>query len=229
MAAVDAVPDREQQTKGRLTQFPPSFSMKILPAPMPTNQTDEDLSRLERDIRQLKIEFEQYFGGGKKKPPADIEWRIEQVIKRYGDRAAEMNYGQRFRYGNLTQTYVKYREIFHKRMQKREEGKVERHFGAAARAIEAERARTQRTPTPPSIAITCSDLERETGKVDELYRAFRESLQNSGESVERLSREKFEKFLLQKSEQIRKQRGEQIEFVVSVENGKTRLKARVKS
>ena len=195
---------------------------------MATNQTDEDLSRLERDIRQLKIEFEQYFGGGKKRPPSDIEWRIEQVIKRYGDRAAEMNYGQRFRYGNLTQTYSKYREIFHKRMRKREEGTVERHFGAAARAIQAERARSG-TASPSPVAVTCSDLERESGKVDELYRAFREALNSSGESVERLSREKFQKFLLQKSEQIRKQRGEQIEFLVSIENGKARLKARVKS
>jgi hypothetical protein len=195
---------------------------------MATNQTDEDLSRLERDIRQLKIEFEQYFGGGKKRPPSDIEWRIEQVIKRYGDRAAEMNYGQRFRYGNLTQTYSKYREIFHKRMQKREEGTVQRHFGAAARAIQAERARSG-TASPSPVAVTCSDLERESGKVDELYRAFREALNSSGESVERLSREKFQKFLLQKSEQIRKQRGEQIEFLVSIENGKARLKARVKS
>jgi hypothetical protein len=195
---------------------------------MATNQTDEDLSRLERDIRQLKIEFEQYFGGGKKRPPSDIEWRIEQVIKRYGDRAAEMNYGQRFRYGNLTQTYSKYREIFHKRMQKREEGTVQRHFGAAARAIQAERARSG-TTSPSPVAVTCSDLERESGKVDELYRAFREALNSSGESVERLSREKFQKFLLQKSEQIRKQRGEQIEFLVSIENGKARLKARVKT
>ena len=195
---------------------------------MATNQTDEDLNRLERDIRQLKIEFEQYFGGGKKRPPNDIEWRIEQVIKRYGDRAAEMNYGLRFRYGNLTQTYSKYREIFHKRMQKREEGTVQRHFGAAARAIQAERARSG-TASPSPVAVTCSDLERESGKVDELYRAFREALNSSGESVERLSREKFQKFLLQKSEQIRKQRGEQIEFLVSIENGKARLKARVKS
>jgi hypothetical protein len=197
---------------------------------MPTSQTDEDLSRLERDIRQLKIEFDQFFGGGRKRPPSDIEWRIEQVIKRYGDRAAEMNYGQRFRYGNLTQTYSKYREIFHKRMQKREEGKVERHYGAAARAIEAERAgKTRRAPAPQTVAITCTDLERESGKVDELYRAFREALNSSGESVDRLSREKFEKFLLQKSGQIRKNQGQEVEFLVSVENGKARLKARVKS
>src|SRR6266702_201450 len=102
-------------------------------------------------------------------------------------------------------------------------------FGAAARAIEAERARSRRAASPPSVSITCSDLERESGKVDELYHAFREALQSSGESVERLSREKFEKFLLQKSDQIRKHRGQQLEFVVSVENGKARLKARVKS
>jgi hypothetical protein len=196
---------------------------------MPKNETDEDLTRLERDIRQLKIEFDQFFGGGRKRPPSDIEWRIEQLIKRYGDRAAEMNYGQRFRYGNLTQTYAKYREIFHKRMQRREEGTVERHFGAAAREIQAQRARSHRPESPPSVAITCSDLERESGKVDELYRAFREALNSSGEAVDRLSREKFQKFLLQKSEQIRKQRGQQIEFLVSVENGKARLKARVKS
>ena len=196
---------------------------------MPTSQTDEDLIRLERDIRQLKIEFEQYFGGGRKRPPAEIEWRIDQVIKRYSDRAAEMNYSQRFRYGNLAQTYAKCREIFHKRMQKREDGTVQRHFGAAARAIAAERAHTHRPAWPPQVAVTCSDPEREAGKVDELYRAFREALHNSGESVERLSRERFEKFLVEKSELIRKHRGQQVEFVVSLENGKARLKARVNS
>jgi hypothetical protein len=197
---------------------------------MPTNQTDDDMGRLERDIRQLKIEFEQYFGGGRKRPPNEIEWRIEQTIKRYGDRAAQMNYAQRFRYGNLAQTFAKYREIFHKRMRKHEEGTVERHFGAAARAIEAARAQQRRATPAPEITVTCSDPARESSKVEELYRAFREALQSSGEPVDRLSREKFEKFLMQKSEQIRNQkRGQEIEFMVSVENGKARLKARVKS
>ena len=223
------VPDRAQAAKRQLTLFWHSSSMKSPPFSMPTSQTDEDLSRLERDIRQLKIEFDQYFGGGRKRPPSDIEWRIEQVIKRYGDRAAEMNYGQRFRYGNLTQTYSKYREIFHKRMQKREEGTIERHYGAAARAIEAERAKTRHTPAAQMLAVTCSDLEHEKNKVDELYRAFREALGNSGEAVDNLSREKFEKFLLQKTAQIRKHQGQEIEFLVSVEDGKARLKARVKS
>src|ERR1700691_4137562 len=102
---------------------------------------DEDLAQLERDIRQLKIEYEQYFGGGKARPPTEIEWRIDTTLKRYSDRGAQMNYGQRFRYGNLTQMYSKFRDMFRKRMKQKEEGTVQRHFGAAAREIEAERAR----------------------------------------------------------------------------------------
>src|ERR1700739_4514152 len=102
---------------------------------------DEDLSQLERDIRQLKIEYDMFFGGGRKRPPTEVEWRIDLLVKRYSERGGEMKFGQRFRFNNLMQTYAKYKDVFRKRMAKREEGKVDRHFGAAAKAIEAERAR----------------------------------------------------------------------------------------
>ncbi len=73
---------------------------------------DEEMSQLEKDIRQLKIEYDQYFGGGRKRPPTEIEWRIELIIKRYGERGGDMKFGQRFRYNNLSQTYAKYKDIF---------------------------------------------------------------------------------------------------------------------
>src|ERR1700757_668289 len=96
---------------------------------------DEDLAQLEKDIRQLKIEYEQYFGGGKIRPPTDLEWRIDTTMKRYSDRGPTMNFAQR---------YSKYREIFRKRLKRREEGTVDRHFGAAAREIAGERARKEK-------------------------------------------------------------------------------------
>jgi hypothetical protein len=195
-----------------------------------TIEIDEDLSRLELDIRQLKIGYEQYFGGGKKRPPNDVEWRIEQLIKRYGDRGAEMNYGQRFRYGNLAQTFAKYREIFHKRLRMREEGTAPRHFGAAARAIEAERKRARQARLAAPTTVTFADPAQEPDKVETLYRAFCNALEGAGESAARLSRKNFEQFLQQKAEQFREQRnGREVEFVVSVESGKARLKARIKS
>src|ERR1700757_3394175 len=152
---------------------------------------DEELGQMERDIRQLKIEYDQYFGGGRKRPPTEIEWRIELLVKRYGERGGELKIGQRFRFNNLTQTYAKYKDIFRKKSALKEEGRLQRHFGAAAKAIEAERAKAHlephaeavasaptgahvpsRPPAPADVAafrVVCADPERETENVERLY------------------------------------------------------------
>src|SRR4029077_8327734 len=104
---------------------------------------DEELGTLERDIRQLKIEYDQYFGGGRKRPPTEIEWRIDMMVKRYAERGGELKFAQRFRFNNLSQTYAKYKDIFRKKVARQEEGKVQRHFGAAAREIEAARMKKE--------------------------------------------------------------------------------------
>ena len=95
---------------------------------------DEDLGQLERDIRQLKIEYDQYFGGGRKRPPTEIEWRIDTLVKRYAERGGDLKFAQRFRFSNLSQTYAKYKEIFRKKVVLKEEGKIQRHFGEIGRA-----------------------------------------------------------------------------------------------
>ena len=123
---------------------------------------DEELGQLERDIRQLKIEYDMYFGGGRKRPPTEIEWRIELIVKRYSERGGDLKYTQRFRFTNLAQNYAKYKEVFRKRLAQREEGKVQGHFGAAAKAIEAERARAQaasdaaEAAAPKSFRVVCT-------------------------------------------------------------------------
>ena len=196
---------------------------------------DEDLAQLEKDIRQLKIEYEQYFGGGKARPPAEIEWRIETLMKRYSDRGADMNYGQRFRYGNLTQMYTKYRQVFRKRMKEKEEGTVQRHFGAAAREIEADRARRRAEaaksgPLKFPFAVSWDDPDHEKKKVEQLFEAFRDAKERSGEDTAPLSIEAFQRFVRQKTEQLKKQKqAHEVEYVVTVEGNHARLKVRVKS
>src|SRR5215475_3453662 len=151
---------------------------------------DEELGQLERDIRQLKIEYDQYFGGGRKRPPTEIEWRIDLLTKKYAERSGDMKIGQRFRFNNLTQTYAKYKDIFRKRLKRKEEGTIQRHFGAAAKAIEAERAQAEReaqtgaaVAEPASFRVVCSEPQREVEKVDQLYRAFLDAKKSAGEEV----------------------------------------------
>lgn len=200
-----------------------------------TSEIDADLGLFERDIRQLKIEYEQYFGGGKKRPPADIEWRIETLVKRYSDRGADMNYGQRFRYGNLVQMYSKFRDIFRKRMKQKEEGTVQRHFGAAAREIEKERAAklaaaNSRAATKFPFTISCKDPDQELKKVEELFEAFRAAKEQTGKKADALSREAFQEFVRKKTDQIKKQTSAgEVEYSVTLEGMHVRLKARAKA
>ena len=198
---------------------------------------DEDLGQIERDIRQLKVEYDQYFGGGRKRPPSEIEWRIDQMMKRYAERGGELKFAQRFRFNNLSQTYAKYKDIFRKKVQQKEEGKVQRHFGAAAKAIEAERAEKQKeeaaaagaTPAE-AFRITCSEPERETDKVDQLYQAFLAAKQKAGEQTGKLTRSSFNEFVRQKTKDLQKQKKcRDVEYVVEIVEGQVKLKALVKS
>jgi hypothetical protein len=200
---------------------------------------DEELGALERDIRQLKIEYDQFFGGGRKRPPNEIEWRIELVVKKYGERSGDMKYGQRFRYNNLTQTYAKYKDIFRKRLKQKEEGAVQRHFGAAAKAIEAERAqrlaeanaRYATAVAEPSVfRMSCSEPERETEKVKKLYQAFVEAKRNAGENIEKLTHAGFTEFVRKKTKDLQTQKGcHEVEYVVETVDNRVKLKALVKA
>lgn len=205
---------------------------------------EEDLNQLDKDLRQLKIEYEQFFGGGRNRPPADTQWRVEQTIKRYSEMGARMNFAQRFRFNNLTQSYAKYNEVWRKRLKQKEEGFVQRHYGAAARAIESQREKEEATeaasrPAQPAAreaqrgaayVTAFSDPTAEGEKVEQLYRKLVEAKQQAGEKTDALPYESFKQFVLQKTEQLKKQNGKgEVEYAIAVEDGQVKLKARVKT
>ena len=200
---------------------------------------DEDLGQIEKDIRQLKIEYDQYFGGGRKRPPTEIEWRIDLLVKRYNERGGEMKSAQRFRFNNLTQTYAKYKDIFRKKTKQKEEGVIQRHFGAAARAIEQARAREHEKEeaasasaggTAKAFRMICSHPESEPDKVEKLYEAFLEAKQLAGEHTGKLSRSSFNQFVLKKTKELQQQKNcKDVEYVVETVEGQVKLKALVKS
>jgi hypothetical protein len=200
---------------------------------------DEELGALERDIRQLKIEYDQYFGGGRKRPPNEIEWRIDLIVRKYGERSGDMKIGQRFRFNNLTQTYAKYKDIFRKKLRQKEEGTVQRHFGAAAKAIEAERAKaaeaaqahaTAVADPPAAFRIVCSHPDQEAEKVDRLFQAFVDAKKSAGEKVDKLSHAGFAEFVRKKTKDLQKQNtSADVEYVVETIDGQVKLKALVKA
>jgi hypothetical protein len=219
---------------------------------------DEDLSQIERDIRTLKIEYEQYFGGGRPRPPADTQWRVDTLVRRYNERTGDLSFGQRFRFNNIAQTYAKYQDMWRKKLMQKEGGVQQRHFGAAAKAVEAERARTaardvkeapaaQAFPTSDArrggaqtaiaaaeqsagaFALSVTDPAREKEKVQELYQKMIEARTETGEKAGSPSLKDFERFVRQKTKDLQDKGGHEIEYSVSVEAGRVKLKARVSS
>jgi hypothetical protein len=199
---------------------------------------DEDLGQIERDIRQLKIEYDQYFGGGRKRPPTEIEWRIDLLMKKYLERGGDLKSAQRFRFSNLSQTYAKYKDIFRKKLKQKEEGTVQRHFGAAAKAIEAERARQAmetgasagNDATSRAFRMTCSEPERESDKVNKLYQALVNAKKSAGEEIGKLTPEGFAEFVRKKTKHLRQEKNcKEVEYVVEIVGGQAKLKALVKA
>ena len=204
---------------------------------------DEELAQMERDIRQLKIEYDMFFGGGRKRPPTEVEWRIELLIKRYAERGGDLKFSQRFRYNNLAQTYAKYKDMFRKRMAQWEEGKIERHFGAAAKAIEAERARakaealsqeidsgSEASTEPKVFRVVCSEPEKEDEKVKQLFEAFVQARKETGEETHRLTRAGFDEFVRKKTKELQSKKNcLDVEYVVETVDGQVKLKVLAKA
>jgi hypothetical protein len=72
---------------------------------------DQQLSRMEDDIRKLKVEFEIFFNGGTKRPPLEARARLDALIKRVADNRS-LTYAQRYYFNTLVSRFTSYRELW---------------------------------------------------------------------------------------------------------------------
>ncbi|HEU4767993.1 MAG TPA: MXAN_5187 C-terminal domain-containing protein [Pyrinomonadaceae bacterium] len=180
---------------------------------------DEQLTRLEEDIRRLRIEFDIFFNGAAKRPPYDTKGRVETLLKRLGDDRT-LTFAQRYRYSSLAARYNAFRELWRRTMQGREEG---RDAASAARATAKQETVASVTP----VSFVCMDAHKDVGVVKELYNSLLEAKQKCGESTEGLSFPQFHRLIASKSDGLKERHGcNQIRFSVAVENGHVSFKAK---
>ena len=178
------------------------------------NPIDDELDRLEYEMRRLKVEYDIYFNGGSARPPYDTKGRTETAIKRLYD-SRNMSFSQRFRYNGLVARYNVMRELWRRQTSEREElGRP-----PTAEAVTVHRERT--------AAVRFHDLANEQEKVSELYDNLLAAKRQCGERVGSLTLETFTKFLTGRAEQMKRELStDTIEFVVGVDNGKVKFTAR---
>jgi len=79
-------------------------------------EIDQQLARMEDDIRKLKIDFDIFFygannNGPKKRPPLEARARLESFIKRIADNR-NLTYAQRYYFNTLVSRFTSYRELW---------------------------------------------------------------------------------------------------------------------
>jgi hypothetical protein len=199
---------------------------------------DEELAVLEDQMRRLKVEYDIYFGGGSKKPPSEIEWKVKNLLKRCSD-GSRMNSTQRFRYSTVQQRYALYNALWQQKLQIKEEGyrrPQDAYLGIQGlrdhEQHEAEKALKHHGAAlaeekPFSIAF--SDAKADGRSVEALFQALGQARARAGEK-EGANLDSFKKFVQQKTSEIRKQYGCQaVEYSIEMQAGKVKLKAKPKT
>ena len=180
---------------------------------------DVKLTRLEDDIRRLKIEFDVFFNGASKRPPYDTKGRVETMIKRLGDDRT-LSYAQRYRYGALASRYNAFRDLWRRTMQGREEG---RDPVVAARV----QAKQQAVESFKKTDFVCDDAHKDVELVKNIYGALLEAKKVCGELIEDFSFPRFHRLIASQADGLKERLGcEKVSFSIDVEGGRVSFKAK---
>jgi hypothetical protein len=132
---------------------------------------DDELDRLEEDIRKLKNNYDQFFMGLQKVPPSQQRRNVETMIYEIGKQKMRDN-TRRFRYNQLLSRYNQYRELWGRRVREREEGPLDFKRRQAA-------LNEPETAPPPS-----ANASRVTSAAPDAY--VRVAADGNGEEIRKL-------------------------------------------
>jgi hypothetical protein len=195
---------------------------------------DEEISRLEKRVLQLRIQFDLFFSGALPRPPLETREELDREVKRLGS-ARDMKLAQRFLYNSLLNRWNIFGELWNKRLQAKEEGAripalARRRKGSAADgpAPAQPPPRPQGRPAERRLLASASirDATDSRGELQAFYRSFLEARQDNGEG-KAPSFEKFRKEIERHMEAIRQKAScERVDFRLYLENNKIALKAK---
>ncbi|MFQ5791525.1 MAG: MXAN_5187 C-terminal domain-containing protein [Acidobacteriota bacterium] len=176
----------------------------------------EDMERLKRRMKQLEIEYEQWFSGALPKPPWGTKRVVEDLVRKYSIQPPRTVMEQSI-FQMHQAKFNSYTEMWNRKTRLKEEGRL-------ASGQEG-RVRPALQPSPGEPA------GREGGEdrfwpLFERYIAAKEKV---GESTRDVTFDSFRKALAKKSEMLRSRDGyKDVDFGVSVKNGKVSVVARPK-
>ena len=189
---------------------------------------DEELDKLEEDIRKLKNKYDQFFTGISKMPPMHERRMLEVFIFEIGKQKMREN-ARRFRYNQLLSRYNQYREMWGRKMREREEGPLDFRRRKAALEAPSEPPKQAAKPRVTSRSVE-SYVKLTAGSNGEAIRDLYNQIEKEHRKVGKnpnLTFEQLRSMVEKQSEQVRERYNvDVVGFRVDVVDGKVKLKAK---
>lgn len=190
---------------------------------------DDELDKLEEDMRRLKNRYDQFFNGITKTPPSFERHQIEAMVHEISKQKMRDN-TRRFRFNTILSRYNQYREMWARKMREREEGPLD--FRRRQAAMEAPAAVPPPPPPRPSVTSAGADPyvrmtpgangEEIRKLYGEIERAHLEMGKQPNVSIEQLT-----SMIQKQSDVVRaKYNVKTVAFRVETIDGKVKLKAK---
>jgi hypothetical protein len=181
--------------------------------------TETDLQMLDAKLKQLRLEYEQYFLGARKREPQLLRGEVNKVVAYYAN-APIRNTALRFLFNNLRARYFTHKRLWDETCRKIEEGTYQRHL------FKAELHERERTAKRKGGAPAANAGGPTPSGEDALFAQYVGARGETGQGAAGLTREKFAALLRQQEEAIRAKFGAaRVDFRVVVEDGRAKLKA----
>jgi hypothetical protein len=182
--------------------------------------TETDLQMLDVKLKQLRMEYEQYFLGARKREPQLLRGEVNKVVAYYAN-APIRNTALRFLFNNLRARYFTHKRLWDDTCRKIEDGSYQRHL-FQAELHEKERAQKRKGRGAGAAAAPAAPA----GGEDALFAEYTGARDSTGQGNAGLTRDKFAALLRQQEEAIRAKFGAaKVKFRVVVEEGRAKLKA----
>ena len=171
---------------------------------------ERDLNRLDRAIKELRIEHERFFNGATQVPPDDLRNRIQQEIRRLRNEQLQ-GAAEQFRLNSLEARFNSFSERFNRRLRDHEEGR-----GLHARDT------SEGSQHDPRRGVVLGE-DADEAAVHALY----SGLQRRPGQGPKFDLDSFERYLQRQVSSIRQKTGcREVQFRLSEEGGKLKLKAK---
>jgi hypothetical protein len=193
---------------------------------------DEELDKLEEDIRRLKNKYDQFFTGIIKVPPSFERHQVESYIHELNKLKMRDN-TRRFRLSTILSRYNQYRELWGRRMREREEGPLDYRRRQAAMsappsvvATKSGRHEAARVTSPPPDPYVRMTPGANGEQIRKLYQQIEQEQLKLG-TLPTVTLEQLAATIQKQTEMVReKYHVNTVAFRVEIIDGKVKLKAK---